>query len=365
MIEVRTVSMSGHEYLENIRNELHRGRHQHRMGENLLRAFGYMRRRATAINEINETLKHLGPVADPPINSEMPLRAPRIRFSIETQDQTMSIETGISTETTDYFGHSPPMEDEEELRNILTEPAFSVSELKSANTDVVCISASESIKTAYTIMSLRKYSQLVVADRQQPQQQTIKGIISFQSMTKALMNGSPKTVGDCLDSEVCFAQSHDDLRSVVGQLSGNDVVLVIGEDKRLQGIVTAWDLAEEFAQLVDPFKRIGEIEERLRALVRVRLGKDKVGEFLREHGLSGVDPIAEIDELSMGELQWVLDYPEHWEQLELAFARNIFIEALNEARDFRNRLMHFRDPLTELEVRRLSSFCDTVREIRV
>ena len=55
--------------------------------------------------------------------------------------------------------------------------------------------------------------------------------------------------------------------------------MVIGRDKRLQGIVTAWDLAEEFAELVDPFKRIGEIEERLRALVRMRLGKDKVTGF--------------------------------------------------------------------------------------
>ena len=39
-----------------------------------------------------------------------------------------------------------------------------------------------------------------------------------------------------------------------------DSGLVIGRNKKLQGIVTAWDLAEEFAELVAPFKRIGEIE---------------------------------------------------------------------------------------------------------
>ena len=43
--------MTGREYLEAIRIELESGRHQHRMGENLLRAFGYIRRRATAIEE--------------------------------------------------------------------------------------------------------------------------------------------------------------------------------------------------------------------------------------------------------------------------------------------------------------------------
>ena len=156
-----------------------------------------------------------------------------------------------------------------------------------------------------------------------------------------------------------------DLKSVVSQLSENDVVLVIGQDKRLQGIVTAWDLAEEFAKLVDPFKRIGEIEERLRALVRIRLGQDKVIKFLRDHGLLGYEPTAKIEDLAMGELERVLDFPEHWDSLELPFDRVVFISALGEARGYRNRLMHFRGPLMPAEMRRLSNLCDTVREIHL
>ena len=97
----------------------------------------------------------------------------------------------------------------------------------------------------------------------------------------------------------------------------------------------------------------------------MRLGIDKVAEFLRDHGLSGKDPIAEIKELTMGELQRVLEFPEHWDALKLAFDRVVFTKALDEARGYRNRLMHFRDPLTEEERRRLSNFCDTVREIQL
>ena len=357
--------MTGREYLEKIRTELQSGRHQHRMGENVLRAFGYVRRRATAIEEINATLEQLGLVAYPPVSSDMPLKAPRIRFSLKVADGAASLEIDDAPETSYHDGSGSPLEDVDDNDSNLPEPAFSVSELASANTDVECVSPSASIKKAYTIMRLRKYSQLVVADHTRPLQQNIKGIVSFQSMTKALMNGKPLTVGDCIDDEVCFAQSDADLKSLVSQLSGNDVVLVIGRDKRLQGIVTAWDLAGEFAELADPFKRIGEIEERLRTLVRIRLGKDKVAEFLRDHGLSGNDPIAEIEDLTMGELQRVLEFPEHWEALSLAFDRVVFIDALGEARDYRNRLMHFRDPLTEAEMMRLSSFCDTVREIQL
>ena len=66
--------MTGREYLENIKTELEAGRYQHRMGENVLRAFGYVRRRATAINEVRETMERVGLVAVPPISSDMPLK---------------------------------------------------------------------------------------------------------------------------------------------------------------------------------------------------------------------------------------------------------------------------------------------------
>ena len=56
---------------------------------------------------------------------------------------------------------------------------------------------------------------------------------------------------------------------------------------------------------------------------------------------------AEIEELTMGELQRILEFPEHWDELGLAFDRVVFTNALSQARDYRNRLIHFRDPLTE------------------
>ena len=91
----------------------------------------------------------------------------------------------------------------------------------------------------------------------------------------------------------------------------------------------------------------------------------KVAEFLRDHGPSGKNPIEELELLTMGELQKVLEFPEHWNALELAFDRAVFIDALDKARGYRNRLMHFRDPLTEAEMTRLTNFCDTVREIQL
>ena len=301
--------MSGQAYLEDIRKQLESGRNQHRMGENILRAFGYVRRRATAIEEINATLEKLGLETTPSIDSQMPLRIPRIIFSLKP---TNEIESHKSDEASNTLVSEDTYDSLEDAESDLPDPAFSISELKSSNTKVEWVKPSASIQEAYTKMTVHKYSQLVVANNERPRQQDIKGIVSFQSMVKARMNGNPSTVGDCIDEDVFCAPGHTDLKSVVNQLTKNDVVLVIGLDKRLQGIVTAWDLAEEFTELVDPFKRIGEIEERLRILIRKRLGKERVVKFLQDAGFSGADPAAEIEELTIGELQRVLEFPQHW-----------------------------------------------------
>ena len=367
--------MAGKEYLENIRDQLKSGHRQHRKGESLLRAFGYVRRRATAIDEINAALASLELMASPPVTAGMPLTKPYIRFFLKsvdgetTSDAAGDPETQVSDEfdsllqdEEDQGGDEQSTEDE---ISGLPEPAFSVSELTSAKTDVTWVSPNASIKTAYTTMLMHKYSQLVVADQQNPFRQDIKGIVSFQSIAKALMDGMPKTVGDCI-AEAPLVRSDADLDSVVRQLKENDVVLVYGQDNRLQGIVTAWDLAEEFADLVDPFRRIGEIEERLRIVLSSKLGPARVAEFLsRNQGASSDGHIAELEELTMGELQRVLEFPEHWEALGLAFDRAVFIKVLNDARLCRNRLMHFGDPLTEDEKTQLTNFCNMVRTIQL
>ena len=87
-------------------------------------------------------------------------------------------------------------------------------------------------------------------------------------------------------------------------------------------------MAEEFAGLVDPFKRLDEIEARLQTLLERRLGKDKVAEFLHDQNVSGNRAVKALGELTMGELQRVLEYSEHWDDLKLAFARREFIAAL-------------------------------------
>ena len=359
--------MAGRDYLAAIRAELEAGRHQHRMGENILAAFGYVRRRQTAIDEIGRALEELGLQTVPTIDSTMPLRVPRIRFSlIHSPDQPDSIHDELT-------GAASEGEDDEEPVSALQTlvPAFRIAELEAADKAVECISPDASIAEAHTRMGLGKYSQLVVANGSTPRRQDIKGIVSFQSIAKALLNGSPSTVRECVDDAVPIVRSDADLKEVVPLLGVHDVVLVVGPDHRLQGIVTAWDLADEFAQLVDPFKRIGEVEARLRAVLLARLGAARIREFMSEHAASSNsvqnnDVMSEADGLTVGDLQRIVEHPSHWQELGLrGMDRATFVAALDRMRIFRNRLMHFRDPLTSDESQELSNFCDLVRQIQL
>ena len=202
------------------------------MGASVLRAFGYVRRRATAINEINTTLDKLGLVAAPPIDSEMPLKARSIRFSLKDANGVAKVEAVDKPDAPDSNDLNAQSQDIEDIDSNLPEPGFSVSELKSANCDVEHVSPNASVKKAYTKMLLHKYSQLVVANNPKPRQQDIKGIVSFKSLATALMNGNPKTVDDCIDNSAFFVESDADLKSVVSQLSENEVVLVIGKRQK-------------------------------------------------------------------------------------------------------------------------------------
>ena len=355
--------MSGREYLEAIRTNLEAGRSQSRMGQNVLGAFGYLRRRSTAIQQINAALEELGLETDPSVDANMPLRGSRIRFSLRSTDETKATKEGNGKTTGPPDVQDTPSEDSDSDDSNLPEPGFTVSELKSASTRVERVAPDATVNEAYTKMILGKYSQLVVASQEKPRQQDIKGIVSFQSIAKSFIHGDPKTVADCT-AAAPDAPSDADLTSILSHLNSNDVVLVIAPDKRLQGIVTAWDLAEEFAGLVEPVKRIGEIEASLQSLLERRLGKKRVADFLNDQSLSSDDPIEALEELTMGELQRVLEFPDHWDELGLVFDRRVFIARLSDVREYRNRLMHFRDPLDEAEMTLLSNFCDLVREIQ-
>ena len=355
--------MRGKEYLEDIRIKLEAGGRVHRMGENILRAFGYIRRRSTVIEEIKAALEDVELETTPLITTEMPLRSPRIVFRLKPKDGDIIVRDVDTTETLTTDATGVPSEYEDETDDTIPEPTFTVSELESAKRDVEIVLPNASIREAYTKMMLYKYSQLIVAKKVDPVTEEIEGIISFKSIAKALMNNKYETVHDCIDGNILRIQSDDDLIKILNRLDEYEIALVIGQDNKLQGIVTTWDLAKEFAHLVVPFKRVEEIEKTLRTLAITQLRKQTVINFLTQQNQSRGIPFRGIGKMTMGDLKNVLEFPEHWEKLRIPFDRGTFINAFEDALDYRNALMHSRGPLTKTEMAHLTNICDLVRQI--
>ncbi len=357
--------MSGKDYLLAIKQELLAGRHQHRMGENVLAAFGYVRRRRGVVDEINAVLEELQLTANPPIGQDMPLRNPRIRFSITSISEPPPDQPWAVTTNDDDSGTGQEPGEEQPDASFVS--SFRVAELAAADKPVECVSPQAEIAEAYTRMGLCKYSQLVVANSPTARRQDIKGIVSYESIAKALLAGKEPSASviECTERTVSILHSGDDLNKVLSELGVHDVVLVVGHDNRLQGIITAWDLAEEFAELVEAFKRIGEIEGRIRALLERRLGLEQINQFLIDHPPGEVAKSKNSTaDLTIGDLQSLVEHPKSWNALRIsAIHRPTFVEALNRVGTFRNRLMHFRDPLSADELHELTNFCGLVREI--
>jgi hypothetical protein len=91
--------MADEEYLDQIKEQLSLGRNQWRRGDNLLAAFGYIRRRQSAIDVIKEALAARGMTTDPELTTDMPLdRAIRFHLLGEPEpDETVQPAYGPET----------------------------------------------------------------------------------------------------------------------------------------------------------------------------------------------------------------------------------------------------------------------------
>ena len=109
--------------------------------------------------------------------------------------------------------------------------------------------------------------------------------------------------------------------------------------------------------MASPFLVIGEIEQHLRWLIH---GIDIVDALKGSSPPNGEVP-ALAGDLTMGELQRILQRPDIWSMTGIKYDRTLFCTELDAIRSARNALMHFREPLDDITRQRLQSFADLLR----
>jgi restriction system protein len=211
----------------------------------------------------------------------------------------------------------------------------------SSRREVLAVKPTDTIAKARTLMALHDYSQLAVCTTPR----SIEGVISWESMGRAELRERIEVVRQALDKALVVDLT-DDLLPLLPRIAEAGFVLVRSPDRTLSGIVTASDLTLEFGALAEPFFLLGELESRLRRAVAEAFDPEELAEFLSDANDRAFES---VEDLSFGQLIRIIQPPDRWERLGWPIDRPIFLIHVDQVRETRNSLVHFRGDLPSVQ----------------
>ena len=210
--------------------------------------------------------------------------------------------------------------------------------LPAATSGVVTVTRDSTLSAAVTEMMIHNYSQLPVTQ----DKRRIDGMISWRSIGIARTtkgDDNCRFVRDCIERDYSTVGLNTPLLDAVEKIVRDEVVLVVGRDERLTGIVTTSDLSLKYHELAAPFLLLQEIEDRLRLLIDEAFSTEEIA--------AARDPrdqertINEASDLTFGEIVRLVEVDVNWQRLELTIDRRVFVRLLHDVKDLRNEIMHF------------------------
>lgn len=235
---------------------------------------------------------------------------------------------------------------------------LTVGTLPSAATKVVGVPPNGSLIEAQTLMVVNDYSQLAVMAGER----SLKGAVTWQGIAEALMRSDKATLGDAMVDAQPVRYSADLLRLVPTIIERN-FVFVQDETNRITGIVTTADVGELFAERTRPFLLIGEIDQRLRDLIRQRFLLKDIQTLCNKSPVPRT--LKSFDDLTMGNYVQVLGSPPHWDKLGWPLDRKVVLTKLGEVQETRNDVMHFNpDPIDPSRLSALNGLVELLRKYK-
>lgn len=209
----------------------------------------------------------------------------------------------------------------------------------------VTVSLDDSIQFALQTMLSQNFDQLpVVSDGR------VEGTITYKSVAKFVKSVDTPRVEEtsvkiALNTNPTFVDRDHDIFEVFESLAEEDYVL-IGADTDLEGILTRYDVFYFLEHQVEPFLKIGEIEESLRHLFRTSVDdldrriEDTFGE--RAQHDDRYDLPEDPEDFSFAEYRIFM--MSNLDQLpsRLSDERDMVESMLEDLRETRNALLHFR-----------------------
>lgn len=142
-------------------------------------------------------------------------------------------------------------------------------------------------------------------------------------------------------------------------------MFVIDESTHVTGIVTSADLAGQFADRVQPFILVEEVEQRLRRIVDGALAGGRLTlATVREVLGDKKEKVQAAKDLTLGQYRPLFEVPGVWAALGLEVSHELFTRWAFAANEFRNNLMHFSpDPLAPGELATVQGFLNLLKAL--
>jgi hypothetical protein len=233
---------------------------------------------------------------------------------------------------------------------------FPIEQLIKNREKPTCVRQDQTIREALALMLEREYSQLPVID----ENGELIGLISDEVITHRYFHLRGEvplldlTVDHCLIPAVTLTKDRD-IFEALDRLKDVYAIVIIEEDNSPTGILTEFDLAHFFRDLTEDLLIVEDIEISLRQIVERVLSSDQAMKtaLINAHGVDSKEPgkpRVKFDEQTFGQLTNLINHPKNWHQFEDIFQpQDVFHRLMNEVRENRNQLAHFRGDLDVIQ----------------
>lgn len=230
--------------------------------------------------------------------------------------------------------------------------------LPSTKPEPICVESDKPLSVALSIMALNDYSQLPIVE---PGTKTLCGYISWRTISETLIGERLlNTVMDygSKDYESLSVSIKKPLIEAAEMIGSTEFLLVTDKQNQVKGIVTMYDITEQYVKQTEPFLLVEEIEDGIRNLIAGNLDEE---EIVKVCGLKERKNLGSVEELTFGQYIKLLDYEDNgvaiFDKLRLKnIDKTEFLIKLRKIKDIRNTIMHFKpDMLKEAELDTLHS----------
>jgi hypothetical protein len=213
----------------------------------------------------------------------------------------------------------------------------------------------ETLRDALAKMVSHDYSQLPVVD----EQGNLTGLITEQTISRSYFHLGDKVgvldlkVANCYEKAVTLPLASDVLEAF--EKLGRDSAVVIVEDKRPVGILTNADAVSFFRGLSEGLVLIEDVEMTLRQYIDEAFPTDKEREQARhnafKHLLKGEgSSMPTYDLMTFGDYVNLIANASNWQRFEHQLeSKVLFRTYMDQVRDIRNQLTHFRGQLDRVQ----------------